>query len=78
MRTNERTDERVAQYFSLYSWLLLTIVEAHFGRLQTRWECLEAHLGCLVAHWGHQEAHWERLEAHWEHLVAHWECLEAL
>ena len=27
MRANERTDERVAQYFSLYSWLLSTIVQ---------------------------------------------------
>ena len=26
MRANERTDERVAQYFSLYSWLFSTIV----------------------------------------------------
>ena len=26
MRANERTDERVAQYGSLYSWLLSTIV----------------------------------------------------
>ena len=26
MRANERMDERVAQYFSLYSWLLSTIV----------------------------------------------------
>ena len=26
MRANERTDERVAQYLCLYSWLLLTIV----------------------------------------------------
>ena len=26
MRANERTDERVTQYFSLYSWLLSTIV----------------------------------------------------
>ena len=29
MRANERTDERVAQYHSLYSWLFSTIV--HFG-----------------------------------------------
>ena len=27
MRANERTDERVAHYYSLYSWLLSTIVE---------------------------------------------------
>ena len=26
MRANERTDEQVAQYFNLYSWLLSTIV----------------------------------------------------
>ena len=26
MRANERTDERVAQYYSLYSWLISTIV----------------------------------------------------
>ena len=26
MRPNKRTDERVAKYFSLYSWLFLTIV----------------------------------------------------
>ena len=26
-RANEQTDERVAQYFSLYSWLLSTIVQ---------------------------------------------------
>ena len=30
MRANERTDERVAQYFSLYSWLLSTIVPLPF------------------------------------------------
>ena len=27
MRANERTDERVAQYCSLYSWLFSTIVK---------------------------------------------------
>ena len=27
MRVNERTDERVAQYYSHYSWLLWTIAE---------------------------------------------------
>jgi len=31
VRANERTDERVAQYFSLYSWLLLTIVHGENG-----------------------------------------------
>ena len=30
MRANERTDERVAQYYSLYSWLLSTIVPPLF------------------------------------------------
>ena len=30
MRANERTDERVAQYFSLYSWLFWTIVRLSF------------------------------------------------
>ena len=29
VRANERTDERVAQYYSLYSWLLSTIVKWH-------------------------------------------------
>ena len=33
MRANERTDERVAQYFSLYSWLLSTIVFLPFFSL---------------------------------------------
>ena len=32
MRANERTDERVAQYFSLYSWLLSTIVKREDSR----------------------------------------------
>ena len=30
-RANERTDEQVAQYFSLYSWLFLTIVRELVG-----------------------------------------------
>ena len=29
VRANERTDKRVAQYYSLYSWLLSTIVKWH-------------------------------------------------
>ena len=32
MRANERTDERVAQYCSLYSWLLSTIVPGYVHR----------------------------------------------
>ena len=35
MRANERADERVAQYFSLYSWLLSTIVPS-FPPFQAR------------------------------------------
>ena len=30
-QANERTDERVAQYYSLYSWLLSTIVVRRKG-----------------------------------------------
>ena len=33
-RANERTDERMAQYFSLYSWLFWTIVSSKL-RLET-------------------------------------------
>ena len=35
MRANEQTDERVTQYYSLYSWLLSTIVLSPNLRIHT-------------------------------------------
>ena len=56
VRVNEQTDERVAQYYSLYSWLLSTITGGQVETSQTKkimYNSFKNPIRCNIMHQNH-------------------------